>query len=80
MFYFFISFIDYRLFLFIFKLVRILLLKLKPNWQAQDAQGIIKKVLSTTMQVDALDCVGVTTEDNIGLNYTSMGLNVGFSE
>ena len=80
MFYFFISFIDYRLFLFIFKLVRILLLKVKPNWQAQDAQGIIKKVLSTTMQVDALHCVGVTTEDNTGLNYTSMGLNVGFSE
>ena len=32
------------------------------------------------MQVDALPCVGVTTEDNSGLKYICMGLNVGFSE
>ena len=46
---FFISFIDYQLFLFIFKSLGILLLKVKPNWQTQVAQGIIKKDLSTTM-------------------------------
>ena len=44
------------------------------------AQSIIKDDLSTTMQVDALRCVGVTTEDNTGLKYTCMDLNVGFSE
>ena len=44
------------------------------------AQCIIKEDLSTTMQVDALPCVGVTTEDNTGLKYTFMDLNAGFSE
>ena len=46
----------------------------------QVAQGIIKEALSTTIRVNALPCVGVTTEDNTGLKYTFMGLNVGFSE
>ena len=30
--------------------------------------------------VDALDCVGVTTEDKTGRKYTCMGSNVKFSE
>ena len=48
--YFFIlSFIDYQLFLFVFKLLGTLLLKVKPKWPAQVAQGIIKEDLSTTM-------------------------------
>ena len=76
----FLYFIFYQLFLFVFKLLGPLLLKVKPKWQAQVAQGIIKEDLSTTMQVDALPCVGVTTEDNTGLKYTFMDLNVGFSE
>ena len=46
---FFLSFIDYQLILFIFKSLGMLLLKVKPNWQTQVAQGIIKKDLSTTM-------------------------------
>ena len=45
----FLSFIDYKLILFIFKSLGMLLLKVKPNWQTQVAQGIIKKDLSTTM-------------------------------
>ena len=63
--------------MFVYKLLGTLLLKVKPNWQAQ---GIIKEALSTTIQVNALPCVGVTTEDNSGLKYSFMGLNVGFSE
>ena len=50
----FLYFIFYQLFLFVFKLLGPLLLKVKPKWQAQVAQGIIKEDLSTTMQVDAL--------------------------